>query len=69
MNKSNKMPLLWKVLSNKYGDKVVFINCRDRRGKVSVELGFEVGEKQHKILMYGADEAEPILYDGMYFIP
>jgi len=65
MNKSNKMPLLWKVLSNKFGDQIFFVNCRDRQGRESVALGFEAGEKKHKVLIYGKHETEPILYDGV----
>ncbi|KAF8507299.1 protein disulfide isomerase [Hysterangium stoloniferum] len=65
MNKSNKMPLLWKVLSNKFGDQIVFVNCRDRQGRESVALGFEAGDKKHNVLIYGKHETEPILYDGV----
>ncbi|KAF8515913.1 hypothetical protein JB92DRAFT_2810514 [Gautieria morchelliformis] len=66
MNKSNKMPLLWKVLSNKYGKDIVFVNCRDRQGKVSVEMGFEAEpQSKHKVIVYGRDDAEPVLYEGI----
>ncbi|KAF8585428.1 hypothetical protein K439DRAFT_1632696 [Ramaria rubella] len=65
MNKSSKTPLLWRVLSNKYSDKIVFGNCRDRKGKESVKLGFEAGEQsKQKVLIYGPEDTEPILYEG-----
>jgi len=69
MNKSNKSPLLWRVLSNKYSHEIVFANCRDRKGKVSVEMGFEKGEQSRpKILVYGPDDTRPILYEGSSYI-
>jgi protein disulfide-isomerase A6 len=65
MNKSNKMPLLWKVLSTKYGDDIVFVNCRDRQGKVSEEMGFEAElQSKHKVIVYGREDTEPVLYEG-----
>ena len=68
MNKSNKTPLLWRVLSNTYGDKIVFGNCRDRKGKESVALGFEAGPQgQAKVLIYGPESNEPVLYEGSFF--
>jgi protein disulfide-isomerase A6 len=69
MNKSNKMPLLWRVLSNKYGNDLVFVNCRDRKGKESVALGFEAGPQwQGKVLVYGREDKEPVLYEGLSVI-
>ena len=65
MNKSNKMPLLWKVLSSKYGDDIVFGNCRDRQGRVSVDMGFEAGpQSKPKVIVYGREDKEPVLYEG-----
>jgi len=66
VNKTSKTPLLWRILSNKYGDKIVFGNARDRKGKVSEDLGFEAGDKKHKIVVYGENEKDPILYEGMH---
>jgi len=40
------MPLLWKVLANKYGDSVVFANVRDPRGLTSKALGFAPQEPE-----------------------
>ncbi|KIJ55097.1 hypothetical protein M422DRAFT_23749 [Sphaerobolus stellatus SS14] len=65
MNKSNKTPLLWKVISQKYGDKITFVNCRDRKGKESANLGFEITDKKHKLLIFGPNGEEPILYEGI----
>lgn len=63
MNKSNKMPLLWSTLANKYQDDIEFFTHRDRKGKNSVKLGFEAGEGP-KVLIYPADETKPVQFMG-----
>ncbi|KLO09566.1 hypothetical protein SCHPADRAFT_907668 [Schizopora paradoxa] len=66
MNKSNKMPLLWMVLDNKYHDQISFFNHRDKKGRSSVKLGFEPGEDgQGKILIYPPGEKKPVMYKGI----
>jgi len=66
MNKTNKMPLLWSVLDNKYHDTIAFFSHRDKRGKSSVKMGFEPGEDgQGKILIYPPGEKKPVLYKGI----
>lgn len=65
MNKTNKKPLLWSVLANKYKDQIVFFTHRDRKGKDSVKMGFEAGEDGvPKVLIYPAGESKPVQYDG-----
>jgi protein disulfide-isomerase A6 len=66
MNKSNKMPLLWSTLGNKYGGDILFYSHRDRKGKGSVKLGFEAGESgKPKVLVYGPGETQPIMFEGV----
>ncbi|TDL26700.1 hypothetical protein BD410DRAFT_819350 [Rickenella mellea] len=66
MNKSNKMPLLWTVLNNKYKDQIIFASHRDRKGRDSVKLGFEAGpEKSPKVLIYPEGDTKPVKYDGL----
>lgn len=64
MNKSNKMPLLWSTLANKYADDIAFFNHRDRRGKSSVELGFEKGGDEPKVLIMPQGATKPFQYKG-----
>ena len=65
MNRSNKTPLLWKVLSNKYRKDIIFGNCPDGEGRVSAEMGFEAGTQSNsKVIMYGREDKSPVLYEG-----
>ncbi|EJC99936.1 uncharacterized protein FOMMEDRAFT_112230 [Fomitiporia mediterranea MF3/22] len=66
MKKTNKMPLLWSTLANKYGDDMEFFSHRDRRGKSSVKLGFEKGEDgDSKVLIWPAGETKPRQFMGI----
>ncbi|KAH8110774.1 hypothetical protein DFH11DRAFT_1466411, partial [Phellopilus nigrolimitatus] len=66
MNKSNKMPLLWSTLANKYRDQISFFSHRDRHGKTSVKMGFEAGEDGvAKVLIYAPDETKPFMFKGI----
>ncbi|KAI5123197.1 hypothetical protein M0805_003964 [Coniferiporia weirii] len=66
MNKTNKMPILWSSLANKYRDQIVFLTHRDRKGKSSVKLGFEKGEEGiPKILIFPAGETKPVQFQGI----
>jgi protein disulfide-isomerase A6 len=66
LRKEKKTPILWEVLSNKYQGQVEFATIPDRRGKLSVELGLEVGEeKVSKVLLYPAGSTNFIVYEGM----
>ncbi|KAF7356933.1 Protein disulfide isomerase [Mycena venus] len=67
LTKDKKVPLLWKVLANKYqGLGLEFGTHRDRKGKSSVALGFEAGEKKDsKVLVYSPGSTKPFRYEGI----
>ncbi|KAG9224258.1 hypothetical protein CCMSSC00406_0004757 [Pleurotus cornucopiae] len=66
LTKEKKVPLLWKVLGNKYQGQLELASHRDRRGKSSVKLGYEAGEKnQAKVLVYAAGSTKPVRFEGI----
>ncbi|KAI0296562.1 hypothetical protein B0F90DRAFT_1745521 [Multifurca ochricompacta] len=66
LSKVKDIPLMWKVLANKYRDDFAFANHRDRDGKTSVALGYDAGtKKDSKILVYQAGSTEPFLFEGV----
>ncbi|KAJ7089736.1 thioredoxin-like protein [Mycena belliarum] len=68
LTKDKKVPLLWKVLANKYEGKLEFGTHRDRKGKSSVALGFEAGDlvkKESKVLVYSPGSTTPFRYGGI----
>ena len=69
LRKDKKTPLLWQVLANKYQGQVEFATIPDRKGKISVTMGLEVGEKKvSKVLIYPAGSTNFIVYEGMHSI-
>ena len=67
-SKAKDIPLMWKVLANKYRDDFAFANHRDRKGKSSEALGYDAGtHKESKILVYPAGLAKPFLFEGTGF--
>lgn len=65
LSKDKDIPLMWKVLANKYRDDFAFANHRDRKGKSSVALGYEAGtKKESKVLIYSPGSTEPFLFEG-----
>jgi protein disulfide-isomerase A6 len=65
LTKEKKVPMLWKILANKYLGQIELASHRDRRGKSSVALGMEAGEKKDaKILIYPAGSTEHVRYEG-----
>ncbi|KAI9440791.1 hypothetical protein H4582DRAFT_2127920 [Lactarius indigo] len=65
LSKAKDIPLMWKVLANKYRDDFAFANHRDRKGKSSVALGFEAGtKKESKILIFPVGSTKPFLFKG-----
>jgi len=59
------IPLMWKVLANKYRDDFAFANHHDRNGRASSTLGYDAGtQKESKILIYPAGSATPFLFEG-----
>jgi protein disulfide-isomerase A6 len=70
LRKDKKTPLLWQVLANKYQGQVEFASFPDRKGKMSVHMGLEVGEKKvSKVLIYPAGSTNFVVYQGMRFYP
>ncbi|KAI0040474.1 thioredoxin-like protein, partial [Auriscalpium vulgare] len=66
LSKNKDVPLLWKVLANKYRDNFEFGSHRDRKGRTSVKLGYEAGsKKESKVLVYPAGAAKPVLFEGL----
>ncbi|KAJ7876250.1 hypothetical protein B0H13DRAFT_2055442 [Mycena leptocephala] len=66
LTKDKKVPLLWQVLANKYKGQLEFGTHRDRKGKSSVALGFEAGEKKEsKVLVYSPGSTKPFRYEGI----
>ncbi|RDB18494.1 Thioredoxin domain-containing protein C13F5.05, mitochondrial [Hypsizygus marmoreus] len=66
LTKDKKVPLLWKVLGNKYKDQLELGTHRDRKGKSSVVLGLEAGEKKAaKVLVYPAGSTKFVRYEGI----
>ncbi|KAF7289412.1 Protein disulfide isomerase [Mycena chlorophos] len=66
LTKEKKVPLLWKVLANKYEGKLEFGTHRDKNGKTSESLGFEAGEKKEsKVLVYSEGSTAPFRYEGL----
>jgi hypothetical protein len=67
LSKAKDIPLMWKVLANKYRDALAFANHYDRDGKSSVMLGYDSEtQKETKILIYLTSSAKPLLFEGMY---
>jgi len=66
LKKGKKTPLLWTVLANKYAGQVEFGTRLDRKGKMSVEMGLEAGDKTvSKVLLYPAGSTKFIVYEGI----
>lgn len=66
LHKDKKIPLLWQVLSNKYGHDIQFGNCHDGKGKASVSMGLKAGQKKaSKVVIYPVDSTVPVLYEGL----
>ena len=64
LTKDSKVPLLWKVLSNKYSGKLSLGTHRDEKGEAATSLGLESSGKGSKVLLYPAGSSDPVLYDG-----
>jgi len=66
LNKDKKVPLLWQVLSNKYGQDIQFGSHHDRKGKTSLSMSLKAGEKKaSKVVIYPVDSTVPVLYEGL----
>jgi hypothetical protein len=64
--KEKTVPLLWKALANKFGDRLSFAYHVDVNGKSSDALGVEPGKKNpSKVLVYASRSGDPARYEGM----
>jgi protein disulfide-isomerase A6 len=65
LSRAKDIPLLWKVLANKYRDDFVFASHYDLKGKSSEALGYDAWtQKESKIPVYPAGSTEPFLFEG-----
>lgn len=64
LTKAKKLPLLWKVLANKYSDNLDFASHRNRKGKGSKALGYEEIEDSSIVLIYSPGETRAVRYRG-----
>jgi protein disulfide-isomerase A6 len=61
------VPLLWKVLANKYSGKLELAAHWDEDGETARDLGFD---DTTKVLIYPAGRSKPVKYDGIVaFLP
>ncbi|KZT21554.1 disulfide isomerase [Neolentinus lepideus HHB14362 ss-1] len=66
LSKDKKIPLLWRVLSNKYRDELLFAIHTDKKGNSAATLGVKGGDdSKSKVIVYPAESTKPALYDGM----
>jgi len=67
LNKDKKSPLLWQVLSNKYGPEIQFGSHHDPKGKTAKSMGLTAGTKKKtsKVVIYPVDSTIPVLYHGL----
>ncbi|KAF9779247.1 thioredoxin-like protein [Thelephora terrestris] len=65
LNTSTKIPLLWKVIANKYNHRMKFGNLHDEGGSYFEGLGLEDSSKSdNKVLFFAPGSTEPVLYEG-----
>lgn len=65
LSKPKGVPILWRVLANKYKDKIVFASHKDWSSKTSKKMGLPVGgKKDSKVLVYPVGSIEPVLFEG-----
>ena len=66
-NAKSKLPLLWRVLSNTYKDKVALAVTRDKRmADVAQALGIDVSDGKAKVVVWGVGDDAATVYDGTY---
>jgi len=63
LSNAKGLPLMWKVLANKYRDDFAFANHRDLKGKFFEALDAGT-QKESKILVYPAGSTKPSLFEG-----
>jgi len=66
LNQGKHIPLLWQTLGNKYKEHFKFAVHRDRRGRSSLKMGLEKGDKgSSKVLLYPAGSTDFVRYEGI----
>lgn len=66
LNAAKKVPLLWKVIANKYNHRMKFGNFHDEGGVYFKGLGLENNSKsENKVLFFAPGSTEPVLYEGI----
>lgn len=65
LNTSAKIPLLWKVIANKYSHRMKFGNFHDDGGSYFGGLGLEDNSKSdNRVLFFAPGSTDPVLYEG-----
>ncbi|KAK1222113.1 hypothetical protein PQX77_015037 [Marasmius sp. AFHP31] len=64
LTKEKKVPLLWKVLSNKYQSQIELAIHKDEDGKSAAKLLGVEGSDGSKVLVYQPGETSPTRYEG-----
>ena len=59
------MPLLWKVLGNKYKGQLQLAIVKDEKGKIPSQLGLK--SEDAKVVVYLAGSTTPVIYEGSHF--
>jgi len=66
LNTSTKIPLLWKVIANKYNHRMKFGSFHDEGGSYFGSLGLEDNSRSdNKILFFAPGSTEAVLYEGV----
>jgi len=69
LNSQSKLPLLWRVLSNRFKDKASFSVTRSKEKIPDLTLALNVSvqvEEKSKVLYWAPGESEPKVYEGGY---
>lgn len=62
LTKEKKVPLLWKVLGNKYKGKLHLGVLKNTDGDIPKKMGLK--EKEVKVVVYPAGTSKPLVYQG-----
>ncbi|XP_006461719.1 hypothetical protein AGABI2DRAFT_118575 [Agaricus bisporus var. bisporus H97] len=61
LTKEKKVPLLWRVLANKYSGRLELAAHWDEHGQAANDLGLD---SNTKVLIYPAGDSKPVKYEG-----
>jgi len=66
LNASTKVPLLWKVIANKYSHRMKFGSFNDNGGSYFGSLELENNsQSDSKVLFFAPGSTDPVLYEGV----